>query len=263
MSSQAEQVYREVMVADPPAATTPWAQANLEFVFGEVWARPGLSRRDRRLVTLSCVSGADATRPIDEHIYAALASGDLTLEEMLEFTLHFAVYCGWPKASQVEMAIRIQWARMHTERGQEVPPFPMLADDTLGATDREERLAKGEQHFVDVNYVPAPRRDSPYFQAGILNFVFGHVWQRPNMGQRDRRLVTLGCVGLDDTMGPLRSHIGSALKSRDISVDEMHEVILQFSCYSGFAKGEAMHQVAAEEWARIQREENAGTTTPA
>jgi 4-carboxymuconolactone decarboxylase len=245
------------MMIEPPDAVTPYEQATLEFVFGQVWSRPGLSRRDRRLVTLSCVAAADATKPIDDHIYAALASGDLTLEEMGEFTLQFAVYCGWPKGSQVDTTIRQQWARLHTERGEVVPPFPMLTNDTLGPTDFEERLRKGEQHFRDLNYVPAPPRDSPYYQAGILNFVFGHVWQRPGMNQRDRRLVTIPCVGLDDAMGPIRSHIGSALKSRDVSFEEMQEIILQFSAYYGFAKGQVMNEVAAEEWARIQEQESA------
>jgi 4-carboxymuconolactone decarboxylase len=91
--------------------------------------------------------------------------------------------------------------------------------------------------------------------AGILNFVFGHVWQRPNLNQRDRRLVTIPCVGVSDALGPIRSHIGSALKSRDISLDEMQEIILQFSAYYGFAKGEQMNDIAAQEWTRIQAEE--------
>ena len=65
-------------------------------------AAPGLSRRDRRWVTLTCVAAADSLQPIDDHVYAALNSGDIYLEEMLEFILQFAVYCGWPKASHFE-----------------------------------------------------------------------------------------------------------------------------------------------------------------
>jgi 4-carboxymuconolactone decarboxylase len=257
MGTPADQTYRDVMGVDPPSAVTPFDAATRDFVFGQVWPRPGLSRRDRRLVTLACVYAADATGPIDDHIYAALATGDLTLEEMGEVTLQFAVYCGWPKASQVDTTIRVQWARLHKERGEEPPPFPMLSNESLGVTDHEERLTRGAQEFLDVNFWPGPPRDSPYYHAGILNFVFGHVWQRPGLSRRDRRLVTVACVGLDDSVSPIRSHIGSALKSRDISYEEMQEVILQFSAYYGFAKGEFMNQVAAEEWARILKEEAA------
>jgi len=254
MNPDAAQTYREVMVAEPPAVDSPLQQAALDFVFGDVWSRPGLGRRERRLVTLASVGAADAAGPRTDHVYAALASGDLTLEELGEVTLHFAVYSGWPKASEFESTVRSQWARVHRERGEDVPPWPMLSNDTLGPAAFEERLSKGEQHFLDVNFWPAPSRDSPYYHAGILNFVFGHVWQRPNLSQRDRRFVTLACVGASDAPGPIMSHIYSALRSRDLTYEEMQEVVLQFSAYSGFAKGEVMNRVAVEQWARAEHE---------
>ena len=176
--------YREVMVADPPVALSPLAAATEHFVFERVWARPGLSRRDRRFVTLACVCAADAVASIDEQVYAALASGDISLEEMLEFVLHFAVYCGWPKGAQAEMSVRMQAARLAAERGEEVV-YPELPPESLGPTDHDERLRDGERCFVDVNKVPAPAPDSPYFHAGILAFVFGHLWQRPDLGRRE------------------------------------------------------------------------------
>jgi 4-carboxymuconolactone decarboxylase len=258
MSTLADQTYRDVMLAEPPAPSTPFEQATHDFLFGQVWSRPGLGRRERRLVTLACVSGADAVEPIAAHIYAALASGDLTLAEMLEFTLHFAVYCGWPKASQVETTIRVQSVRLCAERGEPTQPWPVLANETLGPGDHEERVRGGEQSFREINCLPAPPRDSAYFHAGILAFVFGHVWQRPGLGVRDRRLITLPCVGLSDAAGPIRSHIGSALESRDVSRAEMDEVILHFSAYYGFAKGEVMNRVAAEEWTRLGSERTGG-----
>lgn len=144
------------------------------------------------------------------------------------------------------------------ERGEKVEAWPALDARTLGPTDHEERLRSGERSFEEINCLPPPPRDSAYFQAGILAFVFGHVWQRPGLGVRDRRLVTLPCVGLSDAIGPIHSHVASALKSRDVSRAEMDEIVLHFSAYYGFAKGEVMNRVAAEEWVRIQREESAG-----
>jgi 4-carboxymuconolactone decarboxylase len=254
----AARTYREVMTVDPPAASTPLEQAALDFVFGQVWRRPGLSRRDRRWVTLPCVAAADSPRPIEEQVYAALNSGDIALPELLEFVLQFAVYCGWPKASHVEGVVRQQWARIHAERGEAAPAWPVLATETLGNNDWEQRLARGEQEFRDVNWVGAPPRDTPYNHAGILNFVFGHVWQRPGLTRRERRLITVACVGIDDSPMPIQSHVGSALKSRDISLDEMREVVLQFSAYYGFAKGERLDQTASEAWARILEEDAKG-----
>jgi 4-carboxymuconolactone decarboxylase len=255
-NARAEQVYRDVMTVDPPAPATPFDEATLEFVFGQVWTRPGLSRRDRRWVTLACVAAADSPQPIEDHVYAALNSGDVDVAEILEFVLQFAVYCGWPKASHVEGVIRRQWARIQEERGEPLTRWPVLDSGTLGCNDWEQRLQRGEEEFRVVNFVPAPPRDTPYNHAGILNFVFGHVWQRPGLSRRDRRLITVACVGIDDSPLPLQSHVTSALKSRDLSRDEMGELALHFAAYYGFAKGEALSAVATAAWDRILDEES-------
>lgn len=252
MTTNGADAHHAVMMTDAPPDSSPFAQSADEFVFGHVWQRPGLSRRDRRLVTLACVCAADATGPIDAHLYAALASGDLTLDELREFVLQFAVYCGWPKASQVEVALRVQANRLLQERGEPLEMWPQLDVTSLGPEDRETRIAGGEKSFRDINLVDSPPRDSPYFFAGILNFVFGHVWQRPGISLRDRRLITVACVGLCDTVGPICAHVGSALRSGDISKAEMDELVLQFSVYSGFAKGQYLQEVADQEWRRIE-----------
>jgi 4-carboxymuconolactone decarboxylase len=242
-----DELYRTVMRAEPAEAETPFDMASRDFLFGQVWNRPGLSIRDRRIVSLACVAAADAVGPIDDHVYAALSSGDITIEQLNEITLHFAVYCGWPKASQLEVTVRTQWHRLHAERGMEAPPFPELGPEDLGTADPKERIAQGREEFISVNMTPAPPADSPYFHSGILGFVFGHVWQRPGLSRRDRRLVTVPCVGLSDAQTPIASHVGSALDTGDLTWAEMQEVILQFSAYYGFAKGEAL-QDAAHSW---------------
>jgi 4-carboxymuconolactone decarboxylase len=117
--------------------------------------------------------------------------------------------------------------------------------------DWEARVSQGEQEFRDVNYVPAPPRDTPYNHAGILSFVFGHVWLRPGLTRRERRIITIACVGIDDSPAPLNAHISAALESGDVSIAEMNEIILQFAAYYGFAKAEAMQSAAQRNWERI------------
>lgn len=242
--------YRDVMLADPPEAPTPFIDAQRNFLFGQIWSRPGLSRRNRRWVTLTCVGAADSLQPIEDHVSAALRSGDMSIDEMLEFVLHFAVYNGWPKASHLEGVIRRQWAMMEIAEGRS---GTVIAPDngTLGLDDWDDRIARGIQEFIDVNLIDAPKPETPYIHAGILNFVFGHVWQRPGLSRRDRRFITVASVAVCDSATPLKAHTGSALESGDITKLEMDEVILQLSAYSGFAKGEALHAVAEETWARL------------
>src|SRR5947209_1229155 len=137
------------MTVEPPETLPAGERERLEYLFGAVWPRPGLGRRERRLVTIACAAFAVTPQPIIDHVYAALNSGDFTIEEMLEVVLHFAVYCGWPKASNFEMYVRQSWARVQEERGEEPKPLPPLRADNaeLGTNDWEERIARGAEEF--------------------------------------------------------------------------------------------------------------------
>ncbi|MEB3020517.1 carboxymuconolactone decarboxylase family protein [[Mycobacterium] crassicus] len=242
------------MAVPTPAGTPPAAEAMFDFVFAEVWQRPGLSRRDRWFVALPCVAAADAEQPLREHVRAALVGGDLTIEEMHEAVLHFAVYSGWPKASLFSMIVDEQWDRIHQERGEPVPPATPLLPLTT-PSDPEARLLVGEQAFRDVNCVPyIPVRDNPYSGAGILNFVFGEMWLRPGLGMKERRLITVACVAFQDAPYPILSHVYAALKSRDLSFDEMDEVALHFGAYYGWPKASRLMQVIGEQKQRVTQE---------
>lgn len=244
--------FAEVMTVPPPDDTSP-AIANglIDFVFAEIWTRPNLSRRDRRFVTLACVAGADATAALEQHVYAALRSKDLTIAEMREAVLHFAVYAGWPKASQFNMIVDAQWERVTRERGEPLsPPPPLLPLAT--PSDPDARLARGEDAFREINCLPfAPVRDNPYSGAGILNFVFGEMWLRPGLEMKERRLITLACVGFQDAQYPIMSHVYAALKSGDVSFDEMDELALHFAAYYGWPKASYLSQVIAEQKLRV------------
>ena len=147
------------------------------------------------------------------------------------------------------MHIRQQWARVREEHGEEPAAWPLLDDMALGPNDWAQRIERGAQEFVDVNLLPAPQPDSPYTHAGILSYVFGHVWQRPGLTRRERRLITVACVAIDDVPMPLWSHVTSALHSGDITKDEMDELVLHFAAYYGFPKAEALSATAENAWA--------------
>ena len=78
----------------PPPMTPYLATGVVDSVFGELWDRPGFSRRDRRWVTLACVVAAAVDEPIQQHAVRPLASGDISREEFQELVLHFAYYAG-------------------------------------------------------------------------------------------------------------------------------------------------------------------------
>src|SRR6185295_15522668 len=80
--------FKSVMITPgPPPAVAYFQGGILNFVFGEMWMRPGLDQRARRWITLVGVANSSSSIPIRTHTYAAMASGNATLPEMHEFVL--------------------------------------------------------------------------------------------------------------------------------------------------------------------------------
>ncbi len=68
-------------------------------LFGEVWEHPGLSKRDRSLITISVLTALYRTGQISGHVQRGLANG-LTKEEIVEAMTHIGFYAGWPTSVQ-------------------------------------------------------------------------------------------------------------------------------------------------------------------
>ena len=84
---------------------SPLGQAARDFVFSEVWTRPGLDRRSRVWITLACVCAAGAELPIRIYLAAAMDHHGISEAELREFVLQFAAYQGFPRASRVEFLL--------------------------------------------------------------------------------------------------------------------------------------------------------------
>lgn len=68
-----------------------------DYVYGDVWERPQLSKRDRSLVTIAALTALGWRDQLEGHIARGLANG-LTREEVTEAITHLALYSGWPSA---------------------------------------------------------------------------------------------------------------------------------------------------------------------
>jgi 4-carboxymuconolactone decarboxylase len=197
-----------------------------------------LSPRERQLVALTAAAAAE---PLDDRLddaaHDAVASGALTVEELLEAVLHVAVYAGWPRASHLEMVLGQQWARVHAERGEDPAPWPELEPDdrTTGA----DRRAAGLARFEEVNGFPSPPCDTPYRQA-VVEWVFGDLWWRPGLRRRDRRLISITCVALTGAPFPLAIHVGTALTSGDLSETAMEQVVEVLTPYCSPTRAAAL-----------------------
>ena len=95
----------------PPAANSPPTPAQRlmgdvapkladltdSVLFGDVWERPQLSKRDRSLVTVSALIAMNRPDQLRSHLARARENG-LTEEQLVEAITHLAFYAGWPSA---------------------------------------------------------------------------------------------------------------------------------------------------------------------
>lgn len=68
-----------------------------EVLFGRVWERPDLSKRDRSLITCAALVVSGKTEQMASHFPRAIRNG-VTRDELVEMITHLAFYCGWPGA---------------------------------------------------------------------------------------------------------------------------------------------------------------------
>lgn len=66
-------------------------------LFGDVWERPGLSKRDRSLITCAALVALGRTEQQVGHFTRAINNG-VKKEELIEMITHLAFYSGWPTA---------------------------------------------------------------------------------------------------------------------------------------------------------------------
>ncbi len=73
------------------------AEISDTLIYGDVWERPQLSKRDRSLITCGALMAMGRYEQLKGHLARALTNG-VTQEEIAELITHLAFYSGWPTA---------------------------------------------------------------------------------------------------------------------------------------------------------------------
>ena len=81
------------------------AELSADVLFGDVWERPGLSKRDRSLITVATLIALYRPDQLRGHIGRALDNG-VTKEEIGEVITHMAFYGGWPVAANASLVAK-------------------------------------------------------------------------------------------------------------------------------------------------------------
>ena len=95
-------VLGDAHVAKAEAAKTPFSEPFQDLItryaWGEIWARPGLPRNTRSMLTLAMMVALNRNDEFRMHVRAA-ANNNVTREEIQEVLLQAAIYCGVPAAN--------------------------------------------------------------------------------------------------------------------------------------------------------------------
>ena len=76
-----------------------------EHLFGDIWQRPGLSDRDRRLLLLGMLAGTGQHDVLGIQVPAALAAGDLDADALREVVILVCHYAGWPHGARLNSLV--------------------------------------------------------------------------------------------------------------------------------------------------------------
>jgi 4-carboxymuconolactone decarboxylase len=89
------------------------AELTENVLFGDVWERPGLSKRDRSLVTVTALVALNRTEQLRGHLERALDNG-VTQDEVIEAITHLAFYSGWPNSMSAIMIAKEVFSKRNT-----------------------------------------------------------------------------------------------------------------------------------------------------
>ncbi len=104
--------FNEVYCGDlpaPPPGAMDFFDLMLEQLFGEIWTRPELSQRDRRLVTMGAIAALGERETFGLQTRSAIKNAELTPVQARELLIHLTQYVGYPRVAglipEVEKAI--------------------------------------------------------------------------------------------------------------------------------------------------------------
>lgn len=187
----------------------------------DLWKRPGLSPRDRSVVTLAAVVTRSQGVLLPEQLNLALDNG-VKPAEISEIVTHLAFYAGWGNAMAATAIAR----EVFEARGISADQLPgatveLLPLDEKAEADRAARVEQGTG--------PA----SPGLVRDTAEVLFRDLWLRPDLAPRDRSLVTVSALIAAGQVEQIPYHLNRAMDN-GLTREEASEVISHLAYYAGW-----------------------------
>lgn len=218
-----------------------------DFVLGDLWSRPQLSRRDRSLIVIAFLATLGSTEELSAHVRGGLNHG-LTRSEIEEIMIQVSAYAGYPTAFP---AVRVMDSVFRSLDGVErlAERSPAVAKDD--ATRRADAAEVMHTLFAGRTPAdPAAARQNIVERLGAVgelafDWAFGEVWCRTELSRRDRSMVTLAILAMLARHHEFRAHVPGAL-NHGCTPTEIEEIMVQLVVYGGFPRAVEAFQNARE-----------------
>lgn len=103
----------------PNVEGDPYFDLTVDHLFGTIWTRPGLSMRDKRIMTLTAVTAVGNADLAAIQANAALANGEMTEDELKEMAVFLTHYLGFPLGSKLDGAVSKVIKQRHAGPGED------------------------------------------------------------------------------------------------------------------------------------------------
>jgi 4-carboxymuconolactone decarboxylase len=226
--------FEDALSVNEVAAVSPaLEQYGHRRLFGDVWTRPGLTPRDRSMVTVAALIARSQPIELRFQIGLALEHG-VTPREISEIITHLAFYSGWGNAMTAVHVAKDVYER----HGVDAQQLPSASPELLPLDEATEarRAANVEQQMGAI--VPA----LVHYTTDVL---FLDLWLRPDLAPRDRSLVTVSALITSGQVAQIPFHLNRAMDN-GLTQIEAAEMIAHLAFYAGWPSAMSAVPIATD-----------------
>jgi len=187
----------------------------------ELWKRPGLTPRDRSIVTVAALIARNQTIEMPHYFNLALDNG-VKPGEISEIITHLAFYSGWANAMSAAAVARDVFAQRKIGTDQLPAASPKLLP--LDKDAEEKRATAVGQQFGKV---------APGIVQNTSDVLFRDLWLRPDLAPRDRSLVTVSALIASGQVAQITYHLNKAMDN-GLTQEQGAEVVTHLAFYAGW-----------------------------
>ena len=221
-----------VSSADIKAVAPALDKYTQERLLGEVWKRPGLSARDRSIVTVAALIARTQMIELPYYLNVALDNG-VKPSEISEIITHLAFYSGWPNAMSAVAVAKDVFAARNVSTDQLSPTSGPLRLDEAAEADRATRV--GQQFGAAF----------PGIVQYTTDILFRDLWLRPGLAPKDRSLVTVAALIATGQVAQMPYHLNRAMDN-GLTREQAGEVITHLAFYVGWPNAFSAMPVAKD-----------------